>query len=198
VGVMQKVYKLANSAFPSSFRMEILKGLFVNLEEEALAFLAGMWTNSGHQTGGNQQHFAIALYHAAAFLEANKDAPNPMDFQTILPSFIVALHSENVSIRQGAVECIHTLASLSETQPTSIYSFDTIYGDSSSECLLSGEDLCIHVVPAKLQYLEWEDLKKYLVSLDEQRDHFSHDATFISVFHHQHLARNPSEKKDNE
>jgi hypothetical protein len=32
--------------------MEVLKELFVNLEEEALAFLAGMWTNSSHQTGG--------------------------------------------------------------------------------------------------------------------------------------------------
>jgi len=131
---MREAYKVAHtSTFTSSLRRDILRKLFLNLRKDALAFLAGIWICSGQQTIENVQHCGAALYYAASALEANKDTLDPVDFQTMLPSFIVALQSSDITTRKGALWCIRTLVLLSQKRPTSIYGFDTIYGENSGK-----------------------------------------------------------------
>ena len=46
-----------------------------------------------------------------------------------------------------------------------------------------------------LQYLDQEDLKRYLHALVQHRDHFLNDPSYLKVFHEQHLIRDKSDKK---
>lgn len=48
-----------------------------------------------------------------------------------------------------------------------------------------------------LQFLEWDDLGKYLKGLVEHKDHLISDGTYLPTFHHQHLAKKKGDgKKD--
>jgi U3 small nucleolar RNA-associated protein 10 len=52
---------------------------------------------------------------------------------------------------------------------------------------------------AKLQYLAQSDLKKYLDAVMDHREHIALDASYVKVFHVQHLGRdNGDKKKDSE
>jgi U3 small nucleolar RNA-associated protein 10 len=52
---------------------------------------------------------------------------------------------------------------------------------------------------AKLQYLAQGDLKRYLDVVMDHREHIALDASYLKVFHVQHLARsNADKKKDSE
>jgi U3 small nucleolar RNA-associated protein 10 len=46
-----------------------------------------------------------------------------------------------------------------------------------------------------LQYLDQDDLSRYLNALVEHRDHFANDASYLKVFHAQHLTRTKADKK---
>lgn len=46
-----------------------------------------------------------------------------------------------------------------------------------------------------LQYLDQEDLKRYLDALVEHRDHFVNDPSYLKVFQEGHLSRAKSDKK---
>ncbi|KAF9480276.1 hypothetical protein BDN70DRAFT_905831 [Pholiota conissans] len=178
VSLMRSVYQLANaSTTVPVLSTTILQVLFVSLKEDALAFLAGIWSC------GNQEAFkdsrGISLLHAAAFLEAHILEDDGVDFQTILPSLLVALQSTDAQVCQGAVECISRVRILAERKLLSVYRFDTIYGQNDRT----------------LQYLDQDDLQRYLTGLIERRDHFANDASYLKVFHAEHLARNKADKK---
>ena len=46
-----------------------------------------------------------------------------------------------------------------------------------------------------LQYLDQDDLKRYLNALVEHCDHFLNDPSYLKIFHEQHLIRAKSDKK---
>jgi U3 small nucleolar RNA-associated protein 10 len=75
----------------------------------------------------------LALLHSAAFLEAHILEDDGIDFQTILPLLLVALQDPDAQIRQGALECISRIRILSDRKLSSVYRFDTVYGDSERE-----------------------------------------------------------------
>ncbi|KAJ7178741.1 armadillo-type protein [Mycena crocata] len=180
VKLMRTVYKLANSsAVVPVLTIGLLRELFINLKDDALCFLAGIWTTCFESA---PELCVIALRHAAAFLEAHKQEADGVDFQTILPSLMTCLQSTHSEIRVVALDCISLLRDLAEQRFSAVYAFDVIYGESEA---------------AKLQYLSQGDLKRYLDAIADHQKHISLDAAYLKVFHLQHLARvNTDKKKD--
>ena len=75
-----------------------------------------------------------------------------MDFQTILPSLVVALTDTDNSVRQASAHCISALESVCKSSSANgVYAFDTIYGSKSDG----------------VQYLDWTDMKKLVAQLSE-------------------------------
>ena len=124
---MRAVYKLANSsASLPRLTTNIIRALFLNLKDDSLVFLAGIVCRS-HGIVEDKVMCVAALRHATSFLAAQ---PN-VDFQTILPSLIVAILGTDVDIRGAALDCVAVLAS-NHKDLRAIYGFDTIYGEKSS------------------------------------------------------------------
>ncbi|KAL6308934.1 hypothetical protein BKA93DRAFT_724934 [Sparassis latifolia] len=185
VRLMRAMYKLSNST--SSLPLlstHILRMLFINLGDEALAFLAGVWINSlpnGKEDAVSEYHIChAALRHAVAFLNAHHATGHCVDFQTVLPALIVCLQSSEGRVREEASACLESLKILSSAKGvSSVYAYDKIYGPRS----------------ASLQYLGWGDFCKYVNALVEARHHFLHDGTFIAKFHAQYLSENKTDSK---
>lgn len=114
--------------------MGLLRALFVKLKDDCLAFLSACWSTS---VGADDETLGTAaLRHAAAFLEAHLSEGDGVDFQTILPSILVALQSSDRQRRQLACECISLLLKLAKTQKfVKVYAFDVIYGDNGGKCI---------------------------------------------------------------
>jgi U3 small nucleolar RNA-associated protein 10 len=129
---MRKVYTLANSTSVPLLSTNLLQALFVNLKDDALAFLAGLWTSSPLDNEGSQSRLT-SLRHAAAFLEAHKSMDDFVDFQTILPSLIVVLQAPDMQEREAASEYMAALLRLTAKRFSTVYGFDTIYGESSGQ-----------------------------------------------------------------
>ncbi|PPR01672.1 hypothetical protein CVT24_001501 [Panaeolus cyanescens] len=180
VVIMRTVYKIANSSTSLPvLSSSILQTLFTSLKDDALAFLAGIWslTKSTELVGVRP----ISLFHAAAFLEAHILEADGVDFQTILPSLLIALQDGESRVCSGAMECISRIRIVSEGKLSSVYKFDAVYGSPGAG--------------RELQYLGPDDLKKYLDALVEHRDHFINDSAYIKIFHAQHLSKVKGEKK---
>jgi U3 small nucleolar RNA-associated protein 10 len=47
----------------------------------------------------------------------------------------------------------------------------------------------------ELQYLDKDDLVRYLDALLEQKDHFHGDAGYLALFHGQYLVKNAGDRK---
>ena len=132
VHLMRKIYHLANvSTTLPNLSSRLLQALFFNFKEDALVFLAGIWSTSDAEV--LKESRSIALLHAAAFLEAHILEDDGMDFQTILPLFLVALQEPDAKICQGALECISRIRILSDRKLSLVYRFDTVYGESERE-----------------------------------------------------------------
>ncbi|TFK48252.1 hypothetical protein OE88DRAFT_1664727 [Heliocybe sulcata] len=171
VELMRKVYNLANSASTLPvLTSSILRALFINLGDDSLAFLAGIWTScaEGDENPDARRVREAALLHSAAFLAAHDGTEKAVDFQTILPCLLVALQDTETAVRRAAVECISVIKSLSEAkEASSIYGYETIYGPSSSE----------------LQFVDWQDFKKYTASLASHQAHLVNDPEYAIGLH---------------
>lgn len=132
VHVMRTIYHLANvSTTLPILSSRLLQALFVNFKEDALIFLAGVWSTSDAEV--LKESRSVALLHAAAFLEAHILEDDGIDFQTILPLLLVALQDPDAQICQGALECISRIRILSDRKLSLVYRFDTVYGESERE-----------------------------------------------------------------
>ena len=131
VHLMRSMYKLSNSfSSLSAVPASLLSAQFINLADDALSFLAGVWLSAE----GDAPLRRIALSHALAFILAHKATEQVIDFQTVFPALLVALGDSDRVVRHQASECLHLLAQLSSAkQASSVYAFDTIYGESTSE-----------------------------------------------------------------
>jgi U3 small nucleolar RNA-associated protein 10 len=136
VELARAIYAVANScSTPQTLSTSLLKALFVNLREQALLFLAGVWTSSilSDMDSVNLPH--AALFHGAAFLRAQvADVDHPHDFQGVLPSLLIALRSRQRTVRSAAMDCIAIISesSSSTTGSPTIYALDSVYGNSLS------------------------------------------------------------------
>lgn len=130
------IYALANSCATShSLSTSLLKALFVNLREQTLLFLAGVWTRSILFDIESVNLPRAALFHGAAFLRAQvADIDHPHDFQVVLPSILIALRSPHGAVRSAAMDCIAIISysASSATASPIVYALDLVYGNNSS------------------------------------------------------------------
>jgi len=187
---MRTVYKFANSvSIPAAGLLQLL---FVNLEEDSLAFLGGIWNNS------TELDIRVAsLRHAAAFLEAHRSTEQCIDFQTILPSLIIALQTLDSQGKEAALECISQLVVSREQRFCAVYGLNSIYGDGSGARLSYSETrgVTVNILLAKLQFLDRDDYKRYVGALVEHKEHLAADSDYLTVFHREHLGKAKSDKK---
>lgn len=153
----------------------VLQSLLVALGSDALAFFTGVWIQSQANTEARVTEATISLHHALALLQAHsQDAvkgSKGIDFQTILPSLVIALRNPHPQIRKLATQCIAVLSEMCSRQKfVEVYMFDIVYGNASD-----------------IQYISQEDLVQYLSSLVENAEHFVQDGAFLDVFHGDHL-----------
>ncbi|EKM74924.1 hypothetical protein AGABI1DRAFT_123475 [Agaricus bisporus var. burnettii JB137-S8] len=173
VSLMRAVYALANrSSTLPVITSCLLRILFMNLKTDALVFLAGVWTSpTSFASDDNSLLQEVALLHAAAFLEAHVLEADGMDFQTILPAVLVGLQNQATGVRKAAIECLSRIRLISEKKLKSVYKFDEVYGD----------------VKDTLQYLDQDDLKRYLTHLVSNQQHMVQDHTYLRIAHAEHL-----------
>lgn len=173
------------------------RAIFEHLHADALLFLCGIWTlpSSSAKYNLNTVKY-VALRHALAFLRAQ--STGVVDFQTVLPAFLVALQSTDRQVRSAAVECVDVLANVEEgAKPASIYALDRVYGTASGE---SYEEVILSLLLttanlADLQYVDWSDTCKYLHTIKDHSDHLRNDEGYIAVLHHDYLSHTKSQGK---
>ncbi|KAJ7301598.1 hypothetical protein DFH08DRAFT_724105, partial [Mycena albidolilacea] len=173
-----RVYKLANSTSTNPLlTVRLLAEIFSYLKDDALAFLAGVWTTSHDSI---PDLCVLALRHAAAFLEAHNQEADGV----VLPALVICLPSADPETRTAALDCIAVQHSLAEQRFSAVYAFDAIYGES---------EVCI------VYYLPSDSDLKYPDAVMDHREHIALEASYVKVFHVQHLGRdNGAKKKDAE
>ncbi|KAI0369251.1 hypothetical protein BV20DRAFT_968110 [Pilatotrama ljubarskyi] len=179
VKLLRDVYRLSNSsAHLALLSTHLLRALFVNLGNDALAFLVGIWltakSDSELKLEVEQSHIQYAaLRHAGAFLEAHVVTQRIIDFQTVFPAILIMLQSPDAAVREAAARCIGVVIKLSSSKEAeAVYAFDAIYGSDS----------------ANLQYLDWADFQKYTKAIGETRDNLEHDPDYLQAFHREYLS----------
>lgn len=138
VTLMTTIYTLANTASTLPLLSAyLLRALFITLKDDALVFLAGVWSSSTFNDSNVETRTQVqlaALAHASAFLIAHEGAQESIDFQTIVPSILAVLESPTQPVRFAAVQCLSVLGRLSQVvKPKAVYAFDTVYGPHSGE-----------------------------------------------------------------
>lgn len=141
IQLLRAVYCLSNSsASLPLLSTHLLRLLFVNLGDDALAFLAGVWLTVSESDESAVHIQYAALRHACAFLEAHVATQRTVDFQTVLPALLVMLQSADASVREAAIRCLAVVIKLSfSNEAEGVYAFDAIYGKRSGECFYTGE-----------------------------------------------------------
>lgn len=178
VELLRTVYTVSNSAVSLPILSTyLLRLLFINLGDDALIFLVGLWLSPA--TDVHIQY--AALRHACAFLEAHVSMGRVFDFQTILPALLVAFQSSDAGVRDGAARCMSVVAKLTfEKEAEAVYAFDEVYGAVGS---------------SRLQYLDWADLHKYAKAITEARDSLVHDPEYIRSLHSELLSPTKGDTK---
>ncbi|KAH8833345.1 armadillo-type protein [Flagelloscypha sp. PMI_526] len=150
-----------------------------------LLFLAGIWSSQSNSPSQQEN----ALDYGRAYLQAHlpRDQvqdPVAVDFQTILPSLLVALQSTAEGVRRRALACVRVLSEITERKKfeggqSPLFGFDVVYGATNRE----------------IQYLEQNDLKKYLKIILEHEDHLLNDPQYLSAVHQEYIKSKSGEKK---
>lgn len=145
IQLLRAIYRLSNTS-PSLplLSTHLLRILFIDLGDDVLAFLAGVWLTA-HEIEESSVHVQYAaLRHACAFLEAHVAAKCSIDFQTVLPAMLVMLQSPDATVRDATLRCIAVVTKLSfEADAQAVYAFDTIYGPGSGQCGLCNQQMLV-------------------------------------------------------
>ncbi|KAL1725845.1 hypothetical protein EV714DRAFT_255460 [Schizophyllum commune] len=178
VNLMRSTFRVA-SGFQSTLAASIFRQIFDTLQDETLAFLAGIWDGADPLLQPHDPRRKVALALGRGYLEARQDDAEPTDFQAILPSLLVAVQTVDASLALDVLKVLRQSLERKFTAKSRVYGLDTIYGPGSG----------------KLQYLEQGDLKQYLDALLQHEAHFLRDAGYGRSFHHEHLAPHKKDKK---
>jgi hypothetical protein len=168
------IYRLAHTGTTSAattLSTSLLRSLFSHLVTlDALAFLASIFS----QRSVSSRLRVVALQDAATFVCAQ---PATVDFQTLVPSVLVALLDGDKQVRHAALntlEAIHN--AMPSTASTDVYGRDTFYGSATSTAL---------------KYLDVAATKRYLSKILAARTELTMDGAYLSVVHSSML--DPSE-----
>jgi U3 small nucleolar RNA-associated protein 10 len=171
--IAERIYTIANArSTPPALSRQVLAVLFGRMREYTLPFLAGIWTGEDGPSAGLR---FIALRHARAFVSAC----GPRDFQTLLPAFLLALRSEDASLRLEALECLEAVAKLA-TDGADVFCLDAVYGVEASKSLL---------------YLETRDVARFATDVVAAREAFRHNSQHVTAWLAEHLSVTRSDGK---
>lgn len=156
--------------------------LLRRLGDGALSFLASIWTDDSTsglpETDVDLKRAALIFGHAfvVAFQPSSQRAKvRQIDFQTILPSLLVALKSHQKEIRVEALRCVRAIQAVTKGiegeqthgQSVQIYGFDTIYGTPLSE---------------NLRYLDTSTATRMLEEFVDAGDAFLNDPFYCNTW----------------
>jgi U3 small nucleolar RNA-associated protein 10 len=130
------IYSIVNSSLaPSNLSNPLLRALFSALRDDALLFLASIYTAPpSHPETFPVELQKVALRHAEAFLKAHLNVgqgKDVVDFQTVVPSLLVALGSVERENREAALSCLKLVPEVIGSQSGVPYALDRIYGSGS-------------------------------------------------------------------
>ena len=199
VTLMATVYTLANAASTLPLLSAyLLRALFISLKDDALLFLAGVWSfgSKDQSTEIQTQIQLAALSHASAFLTAYECTQGSIDFQTILPPILAMVGSTSQPVRAAAIQCLSALGRLSQAgKPKAVYAFDSVYGARSGELNHLEEGQAYGASPDQLQFLDWVDFQRYALVLVDQSGHLTKNVDHLTALHHQLLTKHKSDSK---
>ncbi|KAH7099410.1 armadillo-type protein [Auriculariales sp. MPI-PUGE-AT-0066] len=165
ITLMRAVYAVPSAAL----RALLLK----TLGGEALLFLAGV-----SMTTPTASTRLAALKHASAFVAASAEADGQLrwDLQVVLPAVLAALVDEDVRVRTAASE---VLPPAGGHDPKAVYGYDDVYGSKTE----------------LVQYLDWDDVTKFLGALHIQKVSLAQDASLLPYFLQHALGRAKTDAK---
>lgn len=190
IGVSQESHKAVQlyvSAISASFDRsktvpspQILTNLFSKIGDASLTLLASIWTSSKLKS----EIRLAALCHGHAFFAAfaAKDCKiRHVDFQTVIPSLLVALKDAEAFIRLEALQCLEQISAITaaienrpkEEERVELYGYDSIYGNLQSEAL---------------KYLDTTDTLRLTRSIVQARASFENDPFYLNIWARNNLA----------
>ncbi|KAK4702660.1 U3 small nucleolar RNA-associated protein 10, partial [Phenoliferia sp. Uapishka_3] len=181
-GLGKKVYAIAHTgttAGAADFARDLLSSLFTTLAgADAVAFLASVWTDQSTDEGLK----ICALRDAKVFVEvqSKKEVKGNVDFQTVVPSVLVALIDGGKKVREEAVGVLEAVVKGMPEKVGEVYGRGEFYGKSTS---------------AAIKYLDVVDATKYLQLLLSSRVELIMDGSFLTTLHTTSLDSDSSSSK---
>lgn len=173
------IYHLANTAPEKAtgallLARSLMTSLFVNLlQDDALAFLASIWTSAS----SSDDVKALALRDAAVVIAA-RAAKVSTDFQMLIPALLLAMLSDSVKVRSYAMAALTAVGSSLPSTPAEVYGRDEFYGPTSDS----------------VQYLGLADIGSYIQQVVDRKTELSVDGAYLRAFHEKVLT-SPAETK---
>ncbi|BEI90452.1 uncharacterized protein CcaverHIS019_0305220 [Cutaneotrichosporon cavernicola] len=165
--IAEALYRWANSSnLSTAVAKHLLHSVFTQLGEDALVFLASVWTNPEIISALR----IAALRHAEAFVKAYTSAKST-DFQLVIPATLIALQDEAKPVRQAAAALVRAISATPQSSNADIYALESIYGSRSG----------------LTQLLKQSDLTKYLETITRALDEMVIDASRLALVQGQQL-----------
>lgn len=167
---------------------QMIEKLFeLHLMTDSIEFLCNLWTDSTSSTLVQIRSLQIASANLQAF--ASQTKADAIDFQVVVPTLLIALSSPVKAMRETAVACIQTIASIYPRIKTSgkkgksvaaeIFKFDSFYGKTSDQ----------------LEFLLPEQCSGFLNDLVKSREEFITDSSYLAKHLAETLSRVATESK---
>ncbi|KAG0048658.1 HEAT repeat-containing protein 1 [Gryganskiella cystojenkinii] len=167
---------------------EMIEKLFeLHLTSDSIEFLCNLWTDSTSSSLIQVRSIQIASANLQAF--ASQTKVDAIDFQVVAPTLLIALGSPIKAMRETAVSCIQTIASIyprikttgkkGKSVAAEIFKFDSFYGKTSDQ----------------LEFLLPEQISNFLNDLIKSREEFITDASYLSKHLGETLSRVASDSK---
>ncbi|KAF9583012.1 HEAT repeat-containing protein 1, partial [Lunasporangiospora selenospora] len=154
---------------------QMIVQLFKNhLDTDSFQFLCRLWTDPNSTSLVRLRSIQIASANLNAIATAATE--DASDFQVVIPVLLLALSSPIKAIRETAVSCLESIASIYPKVKTSgkkgksiathIFKFDTFYGTSSSQ----------------LEFLVPEQASSFLDHIISSREEFVADGEYLGKY----------------
>ncbi|KAF9385202.1 HEAT repeat-containing protein 1 [Podila verticillata] len=145
-----------------------------HLPTDSIEFLCNQWTDASSSPLVRMRSLQIASANLHAFAsQSSSDAP---DFQVVVPTLMLALDNPVKAMRETAVVCLSTIASIypkvktsgkkGKTMATDIFKFDSFYGKATEQ----------------LEFLMPEQISTFVSQLLKSREEFVTDSSYLTKY----------------
>ncbi|KAJ2388137.1 snoRNA-binding rRNA-processing protein utp10 [Coemansia sp. RSA 2611] len=169
VAIASRAGKLSNSDGALIGRV-----LGVGMGDEWAQFLASTWT--AEASSALVKSRSLVTFQALLSHKAGGSSAEKIDYQTVLPSVIVALGDNDARVRGAAVACVKTLHSLYPSTATEKKQLSSRKSLAADEQTIYGYDVFYGASSDKLQYLPTATVAKFVAMLASRVDSMVGDA----------------------